>query len=416
MDRHFKFFLYILLFSPVLAFFVANAGISEYRYFLRPVFWGVCFFWFVAHKNRIRIPSYLFYLMGYILFKGSWDLYNYYTNQKEFAELFRKPHIEILLILLMIENSFFDDKFIRSSLRILKITLWIALGFSFIQLFVDPMFFYHTDFEDAQSTLYQIRRQSVFSYIDENSLGFDFLPLFAVLLGMALHNKENFGFIVLSATIISFSSNTRYIMVGYLVVLFQILVYSKFRLSQLIKYSLMFILAGTVLFYFLQFAGYNLEEYISERIFPEKDITKSTRFFAFEIFQQFFHKNMWIGTGQHLTNEIEAALEGYSSQIHVGYLSHLVSYGIVGSFFLFMFWFKLLSALFKDAKLSGYYGSVFAFLVFLWSNMTLVYYSIFTYGLIMSFVYSKYMRDKYFMFKPYRGSLQTMAKSLHNYQ
>lgn len=387
----FKNFLYLLLFSPLVAWLVDQAGIAEYRYFIRPIFWLVCLFWFISYRGKIKTPNYLFYLLAYILYKGSWDFYNYYTLNFQFQEIFRKPHIEIFMILLMIENSTIDQKYIRDSVKIIKVTVLIALVFSFIQLFIDPTFFYHTSLEDAESSLYQIRRQSVFSFIDENSLGFDFLPLLSVILGMALYKKEGFAQFVFAATVISFASNTRYIMVGFVLVLIQILAFSKFKFSQIFKYATVFILAGIVLFYLLQFAGYDIEEYISERIFPEKDISNSTRFFAYEIFQQFFYKSMWIGTGQHLTKEIEAALGGYSSQIHVGYLSHLVSYGIIGSFFLFAFWFQLLKKLYRTAMQTSYYGSLFAFLVFLWANATLVYYSVFTYGLITCFVFDRYM-------------------------
>jgi len=98
----------------------------------------------------------------------------------------------------------------------------------------------------------------------------------------------------------------------------------------------------------------------------------------------------------HLTEEIKEASKAVgSSQIHVGYLSHLVSFGIVGSFFMFGFWFLLAKKLYKSAKYTKYWGSFFAFLIYLWAQTTLVYYSIFFYGLIFAFVFDKYVKDNY---------------------
>jgi hypothetical protein len=83
-----------------------------------------------------------------------------------------------------------------------------------------------------------------------------------------------------------------------------------------------------------------------------------------------------------------------SSQIHVGYLAHLVAFGAIGSLFLFGFWFALTLNLRKTAMKTGYWGSFYAFLVFLWSNVTLVHYTIFFYGLIFALIFDKHYKDK----------------------
>lgn len=92
-----------------------------------------------------------------------------------------------------------------------------------------------------------------------------------------------------------------------------------------------------------------------------------------------------------LTNQIEAASRAVgSSQIHVGYLSHLVSYGIIGSFLLFSFWFLLAKDLYRKAKLTKYYGPFFAFIIFLFTNLTLVDFNLFYPGIFIAFVFSEY--------------------------
>ena len=83
-----------------------------------------------------------------------------------------------------------------------------------------------------------------------------------------------------------------------------------------------------------------------------------------------------------------------SSHIHVGYLSHLTAFGLIGCFFLFGFWYLLIRNLFKTARYSHYWGSVFAFLAFLWSFTTMSQSSIFYYGIIWAFVFDKYYIER----------------------
>ena len=102
----------------------------------------------------------------------------------------------------------------------------------------------------------------------------------------------------------------------------------------------------------------------------------------------------------HLTDEIKEASRAVgSSQIHVGYFSHLVSYGLFGSIFLFTFWFGLVRDLYKKAKSSGFYGPLFAFLVFLWFNATAVDYYLRYPGLIIAIVFNQYYFTNYLLHK-----------------
>ena len=141
--------------------------------------------------------------------------------------------------------------------------------------------------------------------------------------------------------------------------------------------------------------GYNLVDFYDTRLFEEGDITKSSRYFAFEIFTKHFPDNPWFGNGVHLTEEIAKEIKGRSSQIHIGYLSHLVSFGVVGSLLLFGFWFSALRTFYKRARITKFYGSFFAFLMLVWANVTLVSYEIFYVGIIFAIVFDKYYWDKY---------------------
>jgi len=152
---------------------------------------------------------------------------------------------------------------------------------------------------------------------------------------------------------------------------------------------------GFFLFQLLNHSGYSIDNWITDRLFAEESLQESTRYKSYFTFEIYFPKHPWFGIGK-LTDEIkeDSAQIAQSSQIHVGYLSHLVFYGVVGSFLAFGFWFKLARSLFKTARKVNYYGSFFAFLVFLWANATLVTFHIFFYGIIIALAVDKYFRDK----------------------
>ena len=144
------------------------------------------------------------------------------------------------------------------------------------------------------------------------------------------------------------------------------------------------------------YLGYDFLDWYNTRLLAEGSIKETTRFKAIENFIVFFPREPIFGTGVHLTDEILSASKSVgSSQIHVGYLSHLVSYGLVGSFFLFGFWYLIAKKLLITAKQTNYWGSFFAFLTFLWAQATLVHFSIFYYGLIFALVFDKYIQDRH---------------------
>jgi len=244
--------------------------------------------------------------------------------------------------------------------------------------------------------LYQDRRTSIFGFVDLNELGLSFLPLLSILIGYKIKYRiRNYSMYLLLGGLISILSNNRYVMFGFIILSVQVLLARKVRLTSLINYVLVSSILFLIIFQVLKIFDYDLQQWFENRLFVEGSITETTRFKAIMNFLYFFPKYMIWGTGVHLTEEIRTASEAIgSSQIHVGYLSHLVSYGLVGSALLFGFWFLLLKDLYKSAKTSNYWGSYYAFLVYFWAQLTLVNYSIFFSGLIFALIFSQYFKTK----------------------
>jgi hypothetical protein len=184
-------------------------------------------------------------------------------------------------------------------------------------------------------------------------------------------------------------------MLGVVILSGQIIIENRDKIKSSIRYISTALLLGVILYFAFTYIGYDFVDFFNERLFAEGSFTESTRYRAFDNFVYFFPQQPIFGTGVHLTYEIaEASRMVGSSQIHVGYLSHLVSYGIVGSLLLFSFWFLLAKSLYNTAIKTGYWGSFFAFIIFLFAELTLVNYSIFFTGIIFALVFDKYITDK----------------------
>lgn len=390
----------LMLFIPFVAYvFVINAWQPPtYRLYFIVLIYGLAFLYFLGNKFISR-PKYLYYYILYIIFIIIWTFFNGEEERRGIlAILFNNKEIAILFLILIIYNTHYTIKFLKKSLLIIKITVFIAALASIIQVFDTSFlsaFSYKGITKFQELDLYQFRRPSIFGFADPNEIGLSFIPLLSVLVGVLIYQKNRIYivFLILGG-LIALLSNARYVMIGFLILTLQILIVNKNKILSNFKYIFITGVSLTVLYITLIYLGYNIPNWIGERLWAEGSIQETTRYKAIGTFVTFFPQTPIFGTGVHLTDEIEAASKEIgSSQIHVGYLSYLVSYGIVGCFFLFGFWFHLLINLYKSAKKTNYWGSFFAFLIYFWSQATLVNNSLFFYGLIFALVFDKYFKD-----------------------
>lgn len=399
-------FLFItLLFTPFFSYLTFGVyGKENFVYYFQ-IFMVIYASIFLFYSNFIKIiiPKYLYFLFFYILYILFWSFFNGTFEKKGlfFSEI--REQVAILFILLLINNIKISGKFIKAAIPIIKLTIIISFIVSVFQFF-NPAFLDATPlyrfkyFEKPSIELsnpYEFRRLSVFGYTDMNDLGLSFLPLLVILISYLTIQKKKSTFIYYGmGLIVAALSNTRYVIIGALFLILAIWKTQNLTIKDYIRNLVIFTILIVLVGIGLQIIGYDLIDWFSVRLFAEQSISKTTRFGALENFLIFYPKTPLVGTGIHMTAEIALASQYVgSSQIHVGYLSHLVSYGLVGSSFLFGFWFSLARHLYLTAKETNYWGSFFAFLIFLWANATLVMYSIFFYGLIIAFIFDKYYND-----------------------
>lgn len=392
-------YFYLLSLSPILAYFQTSLSSVEY-YNLMGFIAQFLFFLIITDSiitgKKIEIPIYIYPLLLMGIYRIVWGCYNgelesrgtlmHYLNNNSF---------ETAALLIVIENTNFEEKFIQNLFLIIKATIIVAGIFTVIQVCYKPYFATNPEFVPGISAKYlgieyvEVRRKSIFGYLHRLGVGMSFIPIFAIFLSTRLLNKVNFKKnlpYLICAAIVCFGTNSRWIMLNFTVILGMFFIYSKYKVSGILKYILIGISAVIVFVALLTFLGFEVANIIKYRILGPGF---SGRDEAIYLFIKFFSQNPFWGRGFHITGEQTDLLKGIH-QIHIGYLSHLDQWGIVGSLFRFSFWGMLAAKLWKDTKISVFYGGFLAFFTFLIANITLVNYSIFHYGLLLAFVFNRY--------------------------
>jgi hypothetical protein len=396
-------FLYLMLLLPIVSyiavvFFHIQEPLLSFRIFA--IFYGVIFIY--KHQANLKVPIAAYFILAFCIYQYIWEYFNGALIGKygNIQFLLTNTHFASFFLLIIIYNTSFKDSFIKNTISILKITIVLAVIVSIIQFFYIDFWNsagYLTAYKDFQieRDIYLNRRSSIFGFIDLNSAGLDFIPLLSLFIGYSLVSRsKRYGIFIFFGGMIAILTNARYAMIGFIIITLQFLFINKFKFRIILKYSIFSILTIFLFTQLLLVFGFSLNDWISNRLVAEGSIYDSERFNAIITFISFFPKAIFLGLGG-LTSELErASILDKSSYVHVGYLRFLLFYGIVGCFFLFGSWFLILKKFYKTAKSSNFWGSFFAFIVFLFSFATFYESSIFFYGLIFAFVFDKYYSDK----------------------
>jgi len=341
--------------------------------------------------------------IGIILavYYATWDIVLWQSTVARkgiFYEFLLNKTLHAVAVLFIVDNLLFSRKLIDLLVGMMKGLIVVGALVSLLQVIYDPFFFtpekfmqFMTRYDWGTNTLH-VRRLSIFGFTDVNDVGLSFLPMIALITG---HEIKKNGKIPILTLVLGFFiavvNNSRYIQLGFFVAAAPALFYQGKILRNSVYAGISLILMVLLMAVILQAIGYDIDRYVQERLL---DDSGSSRLLAFEIFNRFFPEAPFFGTGVHMTHQVEVALADRSSQIHVGYLNHLFSYGLVGTSLALFFWVLIARRLWRVARITGFYGSFFGFMVFLWANVTMVFYWVFTFGLALCYLFSSYYESK----------------------
>ncbi len=326
-----------------------------------------------------------------------WDaFYNRNIDQIGwFRYLYRSQVPFILSNLILLENYIINERFLSYFKKIFVVTVIIGVVFSTIQLLINPYFFVPSHYEEYFRTtiLYAgtdvsltVKYFSVFGYTELNELGFSFIPLVFAFLGVKIAQKEKdyYLFLGLSFVIILFS-NSRYAQLSIIIFLVMLVYGNRKKVTNYFKFILVSFIIVMVGFYVLDVLNISFADYRDQRLFSK---TSDDRVNAFYDFGYYFNKNILFGLGYEPTLYFKEG--GGMPILHVGYLSHTAAYGIFGSFLLFSIWIMLLIKFYKTGKNKEFYGGFFMMIFFLFANMTLPRYDLFSYGIVYTIMINNY--------------------------
>jgi hypothetical protein len=311
------------------------------------------------------------------------------------------------MALLLVENVRFNEGPIKMSKYIIFGSLLVASVVSVVQiskplfflndellvqgLSVDRMVDYYTNTPDEMtgnvSRLMEGYRLSIYSYINELSIGIDTAAILSILLALTPKNVIKQGSATLAAVIVSVLSSSRWIMLNVIIVASQIFWNSKNKIKYFIYFIVISIAIVLLVGLVAKFMGLDIAMFIEERLMSDSAMT---RFLAFEVFYEVFPDNPIFGTGGRDTEKMVRLLGGRSSQIHVGYLKLFYYYGLIGGLLYLGFALTLLRRLRKMARQSGYWGGFYAILAFFVANLTLFELSIFYYGPLLAIIFGNH--------------------------
>ena len=367
---------------------------------------------YILLRKKYRFPKYTLFLLAFIIYTMVSDKYlaGKDLNIKYF---YSNRLISSYLILLIIENIQISGKFIKKYYKVVIIMLITAVVVIVIQQVIDKTFL--VDLQSGYTKMFVLNMSdfntqlpSILSWMGGLEITFYFISLAGVVLSIKFKQSKSLRNILLwyaMVTVFAFLSKSRWTMVNALLLFTLYPIYIKINIKKFTQYALITLLVMYGSIIVLESVNVPVTKVISDRIFEENrgglgQGSSSSRILAFYIFAKLFPEHPFFGKGHlHQTGgnskdyELVRELAGRSSQIHVGYLSLLYYYGLLGGALFLIFIFQFVRKIFYESKISNFWGGFIAILGFVIGNLTLVTFTIFWAGISMALLFHKYYLD-----------------------
>ena len=352
-------------------------------------------FYYVIYERK-RLSNFLIFFIFFTIYHIAVAIINDIPREtSKFYYVFNDDKVLACLLFIIIEHTTFTEKFIKTLSRNILIVVGISLIVSLIQV-KTPSCFFNKYWDQDLAYIGENRDFSIYSWTGLNSAGITFPILISILLNVYSRRKSIIPFVIFANIIVSFLTKTRYVMISAILVMSQLFFDRMISLKK--RVIMVVVLVSTVLLigWGAEKMGYDINEVINGRIM-EKDsdmASAKARVLSYEVFLKIFPNDPIFGVGPSTRNDVKELLGGEAPLIHVGYLSYLYYYGIVG-FILFMI---ASIFLFRDAWIVGrkekFWGTFYGLLTFYIANFTMVYFIFSEMGIIVSMLFLKYYQDK----------------------
>lgn len=407
-----RFLVILLVLSPFWAWFTYMLGFAFYNFLFMYLLLTAIIQWM---SQKIRIPNYFYFLLFFAIYVFLSDVFIVQKQFNYFHYFTRAPYICTCLAVLVIANMSVTDKDIKRIIFIFKLLIPIAFIVVLYQQLVDGTFLlpkessYIESMENAEE--YEIRLASIFGYLSPVCGGFYLIPLVALILTIYLKNKTNKSIayiLYFIGFILAFLLKSRWILVNMIIVFLLFFHYRALTVKNfLFRGGIIFILSFFIL-QGVQYLGVPVRQIWEERVLEtdKKGISQKsagTRILAVQAFVKLFPKHPIFGVGEYKYGvggygknnpDLERFLRNRSSQMHVGILNLFYSYGLLGGLLFFIACVLIIKRFYRTAKLSNQWAPFYGILGMIIANLTLVFFSFYTVGLLLCFVLENYYRNQ----------------------
>jgi hypothetical protein len=392
------FFLILFPFFPLWAWLIYQVTDTSLEILLSVVLIPIAAYFFLL--PGIRFPKYLVFFIIFTLYHLASvyinDLVPPDTNLPKY--ILSNPNVVACLFFFIIENTDFDDDFIRIMNRNIFIIIILSLLVSIIQIknqnfFVSPYVLEHSE---GVTHLSENRIFSIYSWVGLNSIGVTFPILISILLGFYANNRKSMIILIVSGIVVSFLTKARYVMLSVIIVFSQFFFNSKIQLRKKIYITAIFTVGLIISYYGAHAIGYDIQEVIDERILEKQTDLGSaqTRILSYYVFATKFPEHPILGVGPETREDVVRLLDGRAPFIHIGYLSYLYFYGIIGCSFFFIAIFLLMRDAWFIGKRYNFWGSFYGIATLVFANTTLVYFNFSEMGIVLAVIYMRYFSQK----------------------
>jgi hypothetical protein len=389
-------FLILFPFLPFWAWFFVIVRNTPVELFINVLM--IPFVFYIIISPNIKFPKYLTFFALFTLYHLVSVYINHLLGDTNLIKyILRDKNFTALVTFFVIENTSFDEKFMKIMTRNIFVVVIISLLYSLYQL-KNPSFFvspYVLENQGNETFLTEDRIFSIYSWLNLNSLGISFPILIGILLSFFSHKKMASPIIIICGMIVSFLTKARYVMISTIIIFSQLFFTSKIKLSK--KVTILLIFFGSILISFgaAKAMGYDIQKVIDERVLEKSTQMGSAkaRVLSFYVFLEIFPEHPILGVGPETRIDVVRMLGGIAPIIHVGFLSYLYFYGLAGCFLLFLSLFYLLKEAWiigtKYAFWTGFYGLI----AFLMANTTMVYFNLSEMGIVLIVLYFRYFKE-----------------------
>jgi hypothetical protein len=351
----------------------------------------------LLNKNN-RFPKYLVFLILFTLYH-LFEIYYFDLLQSDlnwFTYISLDTNVYACCVLFVIENTKLNNLFYEKMNKNVLLIILISVLVSVVQI-SDPFFFFNMEMDKQMEYVGEGRIFSIYSWIDLNTLGITFPILISIMLSTIDTKKAAFYFVVLSGIVVAFLSRARYVMISTIIAFSQLLLISTISIKKKVYFVVILFFSLIILVKAAEISGFSIQQIIEDRILEKnKDVEMSSalaRVTSYYVFLIKFPEHPWFGVGPKTRDDVIELLNGEAPLIHVGYLSYLYFYGIVGSLLLFLALFFLMQKAWIIGRRFGFWGSFYGLIGFCMANTTFVYFNFSEIGIVMAVIYLKYFQD-----------------------